>query len=214
MATLAAAATIGAGPVTTVEDWQTQEMGASGVPGGWSQLPLPYRLSLALGDLQIVTDQGRRALRLRTGPRQHTIIARPVTVDLAVMPVLEWSWKVVLLPAGADLRTASRSDSAGVLLVSWSASRQVLGYAWDATQPVGATFSNPKRPQVRYLVVRSGEAKRGHWLTERQDVAADYELIFGRRPTVGPSEVEISVDSNDTRSAAELLIGSIRFVPR
>jgi Protein of unknown function (DUF3047) len=197
-----------------VEDWGQPPVGTAGVPKGWLELPLLQRALVKLGALDIVEDDGRRALRLKTSASEHTIIRKQIRVDLRATPVLEWHWKVVVLPTGADLRQRSRSDSPAVLAVAWHKPEKLIGYAWDVTAPVGSRFNNPKQARVLYIVVRSGDADRGRWLTERRDVGADYQKVFGAWPPTGPEEIEVSVDSNDTRSVAETLVGSIRFVQR
>ena len=55
-------------------------------------------------------------------------------------------------------------------------------------------------------------AELGRWLEERRDVRADYRAIFGEEPP-DPGAVTLSIDSNDTHSRAESLIGPIRFSP-
>jgi hypothetical protein len=82
------------------------------------------------------------------------------------------------------------------------------------TAPVGSRFTNPKQGRVHYIVVRSGDMDRARWMTEQRDIAADYLSVFGEAPAAGPDEIEISVDSNDTRSHSESSIGEIRVVPR
>ncbi len=202
-----------AGPAV-IEDWQRHPLGSIGVPAGWSELPFPHRLGLKLGALEIVEADGIKGLRLRTEDGQHTVIARPIAVDLSATPILVWTWKVVSLPAGADLKQRSRSDAAAVVLLSWARSKEIMGYAWDSTQAPGSWFENPKRPQVKYIVARSGTRQIGEWITERRDVRADYEKVFGKAPSEAPTELEISVDSNDTQSTAESIIGPIRFSER
>jgi DUF3047 family protein len=205
---------LGAGRSVVVESWQTQRPGTTGVPAGWAELPLLQRALVTLGTLEIVKDEGRPVLWLKTETNQHTIIRKKVHVDLAATPVLEWQWKVVRFPTGADLRQRSRSDSPAVLALAWASPGRIVSYAWDVSAPVDSRFVNPKQSRVHYIVVRSGVARRGTWLTERRDVAADYRSIFGEAPTAGPEEIELSIDSNDTRSVAETLIGEIRFIAR
>ena len=156
----------------------------------------------------------RRALRLKTDTDQHSIIRKPIRVDLHATPILRWQWKVLTFPTGANLQERSRSDSPAVLSVTWSSPPRVLAYAWDVTAAVGSRFHNPKQSRVNYIVVRSGTALRGQWVGERRDVAEDYRTVFGEEATSGPDEIELSVDSNDTRSIAETLIGPIRFTAR
>jgi hypothetical protein len=211
---IGALTTIGASAqFSIVEDWHAQPVGTSGIPLEWYQLPLTQRVIVRLGALEIVLDEGQRALRLTTDATQHTILRKKITADLTATPMLQWRWKVVTFPTGADLRDRSRSDSSAVLAVTWRRPPRVLAYAWDVSAPAGSRFVNPKQSRVHYIIVRSGTADRGKWMTERRDVVADYTTLFGNAPTTTPEEVEISVDSNDTRSRSETLLGDIRFVP-
>ncbi len=205
---------VAASTTLIVEDWRQQQVGAVGVPSGWLELPLLQRALVKRRALDIVEDKGRRALRVKTGHDEQTIIRKKIHVDLATTPVLAWQWKVIVLPTGADLHQRSRSDSPAVPAVAWARPERLMGYAWDVTAHVGSRFDNPKQPRVHYIVIRSGAAERGRWLTERRDVIADYRLVFGESARTGPVEIEMSVDSNDTRSAAATLLGILRFVPR
>jgi hypothetical protein len=96
---------------------------------GWLELPLLQRALVKRGALDIVEDNGRRALRIKTGRDEHTIIRKKIHVDLAATPVLEWQWKVIVLPTGADLRQRSRSDSPAMLAVAWAKPERLMGYA-------------------------------------------------------------------------------------
>jgi hypothetical protein len=138
-------------------------------------------------------------------------------VDLATTPVLEWSWKVVKLPAGADIRARQTSDLTGHLLVVWSRvpamlRSRLIGYGWDPVSPPWTIQKNRKTSLVTYVVVHSGTADLNRWLVDRRDVRADYRAVFGEDPDA-PSALAISIDTNDTHAESEVLIGSIAFAP-
>ena len=57
----------------------------------------------------VTEDEGRRALRVSSRD-EHSTIAKEIHVDLDKTPILEWSWKTVELPAGADVRKRATSD--------------------------------------------------------------------------------------------------------
>jgi hypothetical protein len=89
MIMVARPALVPAGAVSVVEDWRGQPIGARGIPGGWEPYPTPGGRSAY--DLTVVDTDGRRALQLKSRGDRSTI-ARPVQIDLAATPVLEWSW--------------------------------------------------------------------------------------------------------------------------
>ena len=72
-------------------------------------------------------------------------------------------------------------------------------------------FKSEKTGLVTYVVVRSGPADLGKWLTESRNVLEDYQKIYGEAPGEEVGAVSISIDSNDTRSTAESYFGELLF---
>jgi Protein of unknown function (DUF3047) len=87
---------------------------------------------------------------------------------------------------------------------------QIIGYIWDTTAPVGTIVKSEKTGTVTYVVVRSGPADLGKWLTERRNVAEDYRKIYGAAPD-NPGVISLAIDSDDTSSSAESFFGAILF---
>ena len=87
---------------------------------------------------------------------------------------------------------------------------RIIGYVWDTTAPVGTIVKSEKTGTVTYVVLRSGTAELGKWITERRNVAEDFRKIYGEDPE-HPGAVSISIDSNDTNSVAESFMGAIVF---
>jgi hypothetical protein len=198
--------------VHIVEDWVQHAVGAPGVPSGW-------RTYETFGgqpayDFSVTEDEGRRALHLKSR-NEHSTIAKEIRVSLRATPILEWSWKVVQHPAGADLRRRETSDLTGHIFVVWPRfpgplRSRLLGYAWDATLPAGAMERSRKTGSVMFVIVRSGTRELSRWVTERRNVYEDYRKAFGEDPE-DPRAVAISIDTNDTHSTAEALVGRIVF---
>jgi hypothetical protein len=206
---LALAARIG------IEEWTSQPLGAHGIPAGWTAYATPG--GRPAYDFEIVEDEGRRALRLESRD-DHSTIAREVQVDLEATPMLEWSWKIVELPARGDVRDRATSDLTAHLLVVWPRfpgplRSRLIGYAWGSGEPVNTLQRSQKSSTVTFVILRSGAEGLGRWTTERRDVAADYRKIYGERPE-NPKVIAISIDTNDTHSRAEALIGRIAFTSR
>ncbi len=136
-------------------------------------------------------------------------------VNLRETPVLQWSWKVVTLPKGGDARQAATDDEAGQIYVVWRRfpemlRSRIIGYVWDTTAPTGEFIKSQKTATVTYVVVRSGEAGLGTWLTQQRNVLEDYRRIYGEAPD-NPDAVAIGIDSDDTKSSAEAYMGTILF---
>jgi hypothetical protein len=196
-----------------VEDWKDQVPGATGIPKGWKAMSWG-RPDFDL--FSIANDGPGRVLHLLSRSESSTI-ARDIAgkVNLKQTPILVWSWKVVVLPKGGDARRAATDDEAGQLYVIWRrfpemVRSRVIGYVWDTTAPPGEFIKSQKSGTVTYVVVRSGSAELGRWLTEQRNVVDDFRKIFGEAPD-NPDAVAVAIDSDDTTSSAEAYIGPILF---
>lgn len=196
-----------------VEDWTKLAVGARGIPDGWQG---GQTWGSPKHDFAVVNNEGRRVLRLRSQNESSTV-SKDVAgkVKLSKTPILEWTWKVVTLPKGADSRSKATDDQAAQLYVAWPRFPQalrsrIIGYVWDTTAPQGLFVPSEKTGTVTYVVVRSGPGELGKWLTERRNVVEDYQKIYGEEPE-NPGVVSIAIDSDDTQSTAESLFGAIVF---
>jgi hypothetical protein len=198
--------------ISPIETWLRHTVNKRGVPEGW-------RTYETVGgrpayDFTIVEDEGRQALHLRS-QGDHSTIARKLRVNLTVTPILQWSWKLIQLPEGADLRRRETSDSAPHVFVVWPRTpallrSRLIGYVWDRVLPVGTVQKSQKTATVTFVVVRSGASQIGRWLTERRNVAADFRSIYGEEPE-SPGAVALSIDTNDTKARSEGLVGELLF---
>jgi hypothetical protein len=207
---LLSAATVGAVDQILVEDWSTHPLGATGLPAGWQR----QNWGSPKYDFTVVMEDGRKALRMRSASDGSTA-SKDVKgkVNLKETPLLEWSWKVTVLPKGANSCHKATDDQAAQIFVVWprfpeAVRSRIIGYVWDTTAPPATTCTSEKTSTVTYVVVRSGTADLGKWFTERRNVAEDFRRIYGEEPD-GPAAVAIAIDSNDTDSTAESFVGSI-----
>jgi hypothetical protein len=200
---------------SAVEDWTRHPLGGRGIPSGWKAYATPR--GRPAYDFVVVQDDGRRGLHVRSRD-EHSTIAREIHVDLDATPVLEWSWKMMELPRGGDVRRRETSDLAAQVLVVWprfpeTLRSRLIAYAWGSTETPGAVERSRKTGTVTFVIVRSGPEDLGRWVTERRNVLEDYRRVYGERPE-SPRAIAISVDTNDTRSTAAGIIGPITFTPR
>ena len=213
LALVAAAPT---GRVVVIEDWMTDAASRRGIPSGWIGEAFGRRADY---DFTIEQRGDGRVLHLESR-NDHSTIARDITgrVNLKETPILEWTWKATVLPAGGDLRRKETTDMAAQLYVIWPRfpallRSRIIGYVWDAATPATTIVKSQKTGTVTFVVMRSGLGDLGKWVTERRNVAEDYAKIFGEFPD-DPSAITISIDSNDTHSMAESFMGPIVFRSR
>lgn len=209
---LFATATAGAADQVVIEDWSKYPVGTKGIPGDWK----PQQWGSPKYDFSVVSDDAHKVLHMRSANDGSTI-SRDITgmVNLKQTPVLEWSWKVTVLPTGANSCRKATDDQAAQLFVVWprfpkEVRSRIIGYVWDSTAPVGTTCKSEKTGTVTYVVVRSGRADLGKWFTERRNVVDDFKKIYGEDPDT-PAALSVAIDSNDTNSTSESFIGTIQF---
>ncbi len=198
-------------PTLSVEDWSRQPEGKTGIPDGWKG----QSWGSPKYDFRVVTQAGRKVLQVKSNNDSSTI-SKEIKVDVKSLPILMWSWQAVTLPKGGDARKSATDDQAAQLYVTFprfpsQVRSRIISYIWDTTAPAGAVFKSEKTGLVTYVVVRSGPAELGKWLTESRNVLEDYQQIYGEAPGEEVGAISISIDSNDTRSTAEAFFGEIMF---
>lgn len=134
-----------------------------------------------------------------------------VKVDVKRYPLLSWKWKVTTLPKGGDFRKSRTDDQAAQLFLAFSRTKAIV-YLWDTTAPQGLVgdAAAPFFMTIKAVVVRSGPADLGKWLTETRNVYEDYKKFFGEEPP----EVEgirIQINSQHTGSSAESAFADVVF---
>jgi len=143
--------------------------------------------------------------------RSSFSLERSVDVDPNQMPVLTWRWKVSQLPAAGDFRHASTDDQAAQVLVAF-ADRRVVSYIWDSTAPKGTAQTTSFIPLVHVFAVvcESGSSMVNQWVSESQNLAADYQRAYGKQaPHV--KGLRIQINSQHTGAIAESYFGEVAF---
>ena len=172
-----------------------------------------------------------------TAEQAATGLYRRVRVDPFHQPLLEWSWRVERLIPGADLRKGSREDSAARLVVSFHGDPArldfedrarlrlakvfageplpyaMLIYVWSNQIPTETALPSPQIDRIRMVVVESGAARLGQWLTYRRNVLEDYRRAFGEDPG-DIVAVGVLTDADNTQQSARALYGDITLRAR
>jgi hypothetical protein len=201
-----------AADLVVIEDWARVTLGVTGIPPQWQG----QTWGSPKYDLAVVENSGRRALHMKSQDEGSTI-SRDIKgkVNLKEHPVLEWSWRVTVLPRGANSCAKATDDQAAQIYVTWprfpeAVRSRTIGYVWDSTVAAGTVCKSEKAVTITYVVVRSGSSELGQWRTERRNVREDFRTIYGEDPE-NPGVVSLAIDSNDTHSTAESFVGAILF---
>jgi hypothetical protein len=201
-----------AAELVVIEDWPAFPLCTRGIPPGWQR---QYWGKPAY-NFTIVENEGRRVLHMKS-ENENSTITKDIRgrVNLRETPLLEWSWKAVTLPKGGDARQGETDDQVAQIYLTWprfpeALRSRIIGYVWDTTAPVGAIAKSQKTGTVTYVVVRSGSAELGQWLSEQRNVWEDYKKIYGEDPD-NPGSISVAINTNNTKSVAESFVGAIVF---
>jgi hypothetical protein len=163
------------------------------------------------------------------------MLARPLTIDLALTPILCWRRRIDAPLKSADMTQKSGDDYAARVYLSFDVAPDRLGfttrmglklarsihgdqvpdaainYIWDNRHAIGTWQANTYTDRARMLVLRSGAGEAGRWVEERRDVGADFQAAFGHAP-LKLTGLAIATDTDNTGEEARAGFADFRFV--
>jgi len=200
------------------------------LPDGWT--PLTFRRIDRHTRYALVGDADRGTTVEASADASASGLVRKLDVDAKAWPLLSWSWKVERPVTKGDVTRKSGDDYAARVYVTFrvpperlspfermtrSAARAMFGddvpdaglaYIWDARAPAGTIVPNPYTDRVRMIVVESGSARAGRWLSYERDIAADYRAAFGEDPPP-VSGIAIMTDTDNTGERVRAWYGDV-----
>lgn len=182
----------------------------------------------------VVLDAGKAVLKAEAEQSMSGLI-HPVRIDLRQYPLLRWRWKIAAPLKRADMTQMTGDDYAARVYVMFDYPVEklsfgtraklalaealygqkiptaALNYVWDNRQPVGTIQLNTYTDRARMIVLQSGAAYAGQWMTETRDLASDFRAAFGEEP---PDVVAVAVatDTDNTGESAIAWYGDLEFL--
>lgn len=164
-----------------------------------------------------IVQQGNRKVLTGKSNGGASVIGFRKRIDLTKTPFLNWSWKVdTALPPLKEATKAGDDFSARVYVIIdggvfiWRT--RALNYVWSSNpNKTGQKWNNPFQPKnARMLAVRDSRNGPGQWLTEKQDVAADFKNLFGFTPKFIDG-IAVMTDADNSKGTAAASFGDIYF---
>ena len=205
-------------------------------PAAWKFATLPRKEPTKFS---VVDLGGAHVLKVEAEDSYGNLV-HGLHTQLSERSVLSWRWRVDKLVDDADLKVRSGDDSPAKLCVFFafdtgklslgertrlalaqSATGQdvpgeTLCYVWDNKLPVDTAITNAFTKRIRMIVLDSGSAKLGQWVTEKRNLVADYQRLFGDESGGKVPEVvgvAISADADNTHGHALAYFGDVTLVP-
>lgn len=162
-------------------------------------------------------------------------LVRRIPIDPNLYPKLSFSWKIQDIIESADITQKQGDDAPARVYITFAYdSAEVnlwekvkfetiklfygeyppiasLVYVWASYGERGAIIDSPYTSRVKIIVLESGAAKKGQWLSEMRDIRADYRAAFGVGEIPLISGVAIMTDSDNTGDQAMAWYGDIVF---
>jgi Protein of unknown function (DUF3047) len=185
--------------------WGLGAAGAGGIASGWQ-----LKVKDGTPAYGIVEDDGVKAFEMKSHSSSFSV-QRKINVNVGEYPYISWRWKAIELPKGGDFRKSGKDDQAAQVFVAFPG-RKSISYIWDTTAPVGSAgeFSIPLLMDVKIIVVTSGEAEIGKWVTVTRNVYEDYKRLYGEEPP--PAEgIRFQINSQHTKTTACSRLAWLQF---
>ena len=131
-------------------------------------------------------------------------------------PYVSWKWRVGKFPDKSHTTDLKKRDDFAVrlyvvFLSHFFTNFRCLEYVWDETLAKDTVLESPYSDQIKQIVIQSGAAKTGEWVSERRNVLEDYKKLFGEEPKMKAAAVALMTDSEGTQSEAEGFFDDIQI---
>lgn len=142
-----------------------------------------------------------------------SMLYRDLDFDANAAPLVSWRWRVMRLPRkGAENDHAHDDYGARIYFFfpGWTfLTSYVLEYVWDNETPVGTIKTSPSSGACRLVVVNSGTADLGKWVSVERNLRDDFTKAFGWAPDRHVGGIGFMTDSDNTSSSAEAYYGPV-----
>lgn len=198
----------------------------------WHAVPLPGKKPTRY---VLESKDGRRVIRA-DADASASLWRRKVDVPAERLSDVSWSWWVDAPILDADLADADRADAPARVVLAFDGDRSqlpprtrmmfelartltgeeppyaTLMYVHAHGVPAGTVLVSQRSDRIRKIVVDGGPSSTKQWREHRRNIAADYQLAFGKPPgrLVG---IGVMTDGDNTRSKARAWYGPIELSP-
>ena len=205
-----------------------------GLPDHWEPLAFPKIERHTAYSL--VEDDGRTVVRAFSDASASGLI-RYSKIAVQQYPWIAWRWKISHVLDKGDVYSKKGDDYAARIYVAFEFSPEgvslwqrlryntanlaaggklpgsALNYIWANKAPEGTVVSNPYTDQTKMIVLQSGNIEAGQWISEKRNIAEDYEAAFGRKPPLIMG-IAIMTDTDNTGESTTAYYGDIRLMDK
>jgi len=156
-----------------------------------------------------------------------------VTIDPKKYPIIQWRWRIERLIKKSNLYEKNGDDYPARLYITFQYEADKLGYirrlqyqtarlllgdipasainyVWANKAVIGTITANAYTDFTQMIVVASGAAQLGKWVTVTRNIYQDYLRAFNTPPPL-INGIAIMTDTDDTGEQATAYYGDISF---
>jgi len=179
--------------------------GSNGVPLGWE-------LKERKGDAEFkILKENNETIAYFKSVSASFSLEKPLQIDPIKYPYIYWSWKVIRLPVGGDVRLKKKNDQAAQLLIAFEG-KKIISYVWDTSAPEGTITDEsigwPINAQIKIIVVKSGSTDLNKWVSFNRNIVEDYKKLYNESPPFIKG-VRVQINTQNTKTIAESFFGKI-----
>ena len=203
-----------------VEDFEDYSAGELPIDWKWlaGQDLVPVDSTIMYPEIyfEVLEEADNKFVRAHVKDRYHRIIlenGKDIDWDLDENPILEWDWRAVRLPEGADELKKKKNDTGAAVYLYWK-KRDFFGrpraikYTYSSSRKVE---SSKRYGALKLIVASSALDTTDAWVSVRRNVVEDYERLFGEKPDRDPVMIALWSDSDNTDDTAIVDFDNIEF---
>lgn len=165
---------------------------------------------------KVMEEGGNSFLRVHVKDRYHRILLenkKDFNWSIKSQPILEWDWRAVQLPKGANELKGSKNDTGGAVYVYFKKKDffgrpRTIKYTYSSSQSIGST---KRYGALKLIVVSSETSGDKDWVHIRRNVAEDYKRLFGETLKDDPLLLALWSDSDNMDDTAIVDFDNIKL---
>jgi len=205
---------------TVVEDFEGYSDGE--IPKDWKFLndkklvPVTQNIMFPEIYFKVLEEKGNNFLRVHVKNRYHRILLenkKDLDWNIKAQPILEWDWRAIKLPKGANELRSGSNDTGGAVYVYFKKKDffgrpRTIKYTYSSSQGIGST---KRYGALKLIVVSNDKSGKNDWIHVRRNVADDYQKLFGETLKDDPLLIALWSDSDNSNDTAIVDFDNIKL---
>ncbi|HWC58955.1 MAG TPA: DUF3047 domain-containing protein [Verrucomicrobiae bacterium] len=156
-----------------------------------------------LTDYRVVRENSNACLKASANS-MSSAFATKVEVQPVSGTVIRWRWKISSCPTNGsedELATFDHTARIFVAFDTFIGPPRTINYVWANRAQTNSVFDHPSSSRSKFIVLESGNAKAGQWVTEERNLTEDWKRLFKNDKPPKIVGLGVFTDSDGTRTS-------------